>query len=114
MKNKTTWLSLRVSEEELATVKEKASFAKLTLSEYVRLKCTQDESRPTIIVDCNLLANLLVQIKREGNNLNQLTRYVNTRGLDSPIQQPLSAALISVEETAQLLTDFLVDSRNHL
>ena len=114
MKSKNSWLTIRLSQSDLNHIKEKARNANLSVSEYVRSKCTSDPSKPYIVVDRQLIADLLVSLKREGNNLNQLTRYVHSRSIDTNTTQLLNDSLQAVSKTAEDVSRFLIDSRNQL
>lgn len=111
---KRSWLTIRLSQSDLNQIKEKAHEANFSVSEYVRRKCTFDSTGPSIIVDRQLLSDLLVALKREGNNLNQLTRYVHSRGVDTKTAQSLNSSLQAVSKTAETISQFLIDSRNQL
>ncbi|MDR3961959.1 MAG: plasmid mobilization relaxosome protein MobC [Eggerthellaceae bacterium] len=111
---KQSWLTIRLSQSDLDHIKEKAHDANVSVSEYVRSKCTSDSSKPCIVVDRQLIADLLVSLKREGNNLNQLTRYVHSRGVDTKTTQSLNDSLQAVTKTAEEVSRFLIDSRNQL
>lgn len=114
MKSKNSWLTIRLSESELNCIKEKARLANMKTSEFVRLKCTSDSLKPSIIVDRKLLSDLLLAIKREGNNLNQLTRHMHSRSIDPNTAQSLNDSLQAVANTANELSQFLIDSRTQL
>lgn len=114
MKSKNSWLTIRLSQSDLNHIKEKARNANLSVSEYVRRKCSSDSTGPNIIVDRQLLSDPLVALKREGNNLNQLTRYVHSRSIDTKTAQSLNNSLQAVSKTAEDVSRFLIDSRNQL
>lgn len=114
MKSKNSWLTIRLSQSDFKTIKQKARDANLSVSEYVRSKCTSDPTGSCIIVDRQLLSDILVAIKREGNNLNQLTRHVHSRSIDANTAQSLNNSLQAVANTANELSQFLIDSRNQL
>ena len=65
----TFWLS----EYELSLLKNKISKTSLTRSDYLR-KCSLDKNI-TVVPG---IRDLVIEIKRIGNNLNQLTRSVNS------------------------------------
>lgn len=65
-------LVIRVSEDELQQIKDKIDHSELKQNDYL-LKCALDKN--IIVVDG--LKELTVELKRIGNNLNQLTRAVN-------------------------------------
>ena len=68
----TFWLS----EHELSLLKNKISKTSLTRSDYLR-KCSLNKNI-TVIPG---IRDLVIEIKRIGNNLNQLTRSVNRGAL---------------------------------
>lgn len=111
---KEAWLTIRLSQSELNNIKEKVHDANLSVSEYVRRKCSSDLTGPSITVDKQLLSDLLLAVKREGNNLNQLTRYIHAHGLNPETVQFLNASLQAVSKTAEDISRFLLDSRNQL
>lgn len=111
---KNSWLTLRISKSDLFTIKQHANSANVTVSEFVRSRCVHDDSLPSIVVDRQLLSDILVALKREGNNLNQLTRYVHSRGIDTNTTKSLNESLQAVTKTAEEVSRFLIDSRNQL
>lgn len=65
-------LSIRLTQAEKSTICKKSKKAKLTLTEYILKSSLQTEIK---VVD---LQPLLVELKRIGNNLNQITRKINS------------------------------------
>lgn len=114
MNSKNSWLTIRLSQSDLNHIKEKAHDANVSVSEYVRSRCVRDDSLPSIVVDRQLLSDLLVALKREGNNLNQLTRHVHSRGFNPETTQLLNDSFQAVAKTAEEVSLFLIDSRNQL
>lgn len=64
---KSKRLNFRISDEEDAIIREKAKAAKMSITDYVITAATHKE-----IVDFNGLSEVITQLKRLGNNLNQL------------------------------------------
>ena len=62
-----------ISENELSSLKNKISKTSLTRSDYLR-KCSLNKNI-TVIPG---IRDLVIEIKRIGNNLNQITRSVNS------------------------------------
>lgn len=60
------------SEEELETIKKKTEKSKLTQSEYL-LRSALDKN----IIVVEGLKDILIELSREGNNLNQITKALN-------------------------------------
>lgn len=65
MKNKR--LNFRISDEEDAAIRAKAEAANLSITDYVIAAATKKE-----IISYDGLPDLVTQVKRLGNNLNQL------------------------------------------
>lgn len=66
-------LGIWLDEKELTQLKNRISKTNFKQSEYIR-RCLLDK-KITVVPG---LRNLVIEIKRIGNNLNQLTRSVNT------------------------------------
>lgn len=62
------------NEEELEQIKKKVKKSKLTQSEYL-LRCALDKN----ILVVEGLKEILIELSREGNNLNQISRSLNQR-----------------------------------
>lgn len=72
MSGKNAWLGLRLSQADKQRIEQRASLAGFSVSEYIRIKALSDYSGPAIVVDRQTLLELLVSLKRIGNNINQL------------------------------------------
>ena len=72
-KNKTRDLHIRISEDDLAHIKDKAEEAKLSLTDYITYSCI---GRQIFVVDG--LDELNRQHRALGNNINQLARLANS------------------------------------
>ena len=64
---KTKRLNFRISDETDAIIREKAKTAKMSITDYVITVATQKE-----MINFEGLSDVVTQIKRLGNNLNQL------------------------------------------
>lgn len=64
---KTKRLNFRISEDADKAIREKAKAAQMSITDYVITAATHKE-----IVDFNGLSEVITQLKRLGNNLNQL------------------------------------------
>lgn len=62
------------SEKELEQIKKKVKKSKLTQSDYL-LRCALDKN----ILVVEGLKEILIELSREGNNLNQISRALNQR-----------------------------------
>ena len=86
MKKDTTF-SIRISSDDLATIRQKAKDARLSQSKYVTRCCL---GRQIIVIDS--LKEVLQQQRAIGNNLNRLTVLANM-------------GRITMEQTAQELAN---------
>ena len=102
MKKDTTF-SIRISSDDLATIRQKAKDARLSQSEYVTRCCL---GRQIIVTDS--LKEVLQQQRAIGNNLNRLTVLANmgritTADLDRTAQElaAISSTLRDIQERAR-------------
>ena len=66
-------LNIRLNEEEVKVMQKNIKKSKLSQSEYIRKSILQ---KNIIVVD--EIKDLMVELKRVGNNLNQITRMMNS------------------------------------
>lgn len=112
---RTSWLGVRLSATEHHKIKQRARSANLSMSEYVRHKALIDDTnRPIIHTDPETLKQLHVDLRRIGNNLNQLTRATHLGKHDSALRHELHEALSLVEQASMDVSAFLRDSRTHI
>ena len=95
MKNKN--YAFRISEKDLDTIKNKAKKAKMTVTDYITQSALGKE---IIIID--VLPEIVSQLKKIGNNLNQLTMLshqgvINTVKLDET-EESLTAIYWKINE----------------
>ena len=78
MKNK--YYQIRLSEKEYKTLTSNAKFAKMTRSEYIRdAACRLSTATATSLTETiEILKGIYVELKRQGNNINQVAHVVNT------------------------------------
>lgn len=99
MKKDTTF-SIRISSQDLETIKQKAKQARMSQSDYVSRCCL---GRHVVVIED--LKEILKQQRAIGNNLNQLTVLANmgritTVNLDSAARElaEISSALRALQE----------------
>ncbi len=92
-------LSIRLTQAEKSAICKKSKKAHLTLTEYILKSSLQTEIK---VVD---LQPLLVELKRIGNNLNQITRKINSGAFNSynfsemiAMQRKIYDAIIKLSE----------------
>jgi uncharacterized membrane-anchored protein len=66
-------LNIRLNEEEVKVMQKNIKKSKLSQSEYIRKSILQ---KNIIVID--EIKELMVELKRVGNNLNQITRMMNS------------------------------------
>lgn len=92
-------LSIRLTDSEKSAIYKKSKKAKLTLTEYILKSSLQTKIK---VVD---LQPLLVELKRIGNNLNQITRKINSGAFSSynfsemiAMQRKVYEAIVNLSE----------------
>lgn len=92
-------MSIRLTQSEKSAIISKAKKSKLTLTEYILKSSLQIE------IKVGDLQPLLVELKRIGNNLNQITRKINSGAFYSynfgemiAMQRKIYNAIINLSE----------------
>ena len=92
-------MSIRLTQSEKSAIYKMSKKAQLTLTEYILKSSFQTEIK---VVD---LQPLLVEMKRIGNNLNQITRKINSGAFSSynfsemiEMQRKIYDAIIKLSE----------------
>lgn len=92
-------MSIRLTDSEKSAIYKKSKKVQLTLTEYILKSSMQSEIK---VVD---LQPLLVELKRIGNNLNQITRKINSGAFSSynfsemiAMQRKIYDAIIKLSE----------------
>lgn len=75
-KQLNTSLNIRLSQEEKIAWKEKAAYSRVSLSNLIRE--AMSKTRTWNVNDRTLVKEQICQIKRIGNNLNQIAKWANT------------------------------------
>ena len=96
-------MSIRISEENLALIHQKATKAKLNFTDYVTRACL---GKQIVIIDG--LDEVIRQQKAIGRNLNQLTTLANMGKVKAVYLQELTGAYAQV---SSLLSDILKTRR---
>lgn len=71
-RKRNTTLTIRLTNSEKSAICKKSKKAKLTLTDYILKTSLQTEIK---VVD---LQSVLIELKKIGNNLNQITRKINS------------------------------------
>jgi hypothetical protein len=93
MANKSSWVKLRVTSDEKAMIEQKANSAGLSTSKFIRNMA--NDAKVYEKYD-RLISG---QLKRIGNNLNQITKRVNAGlTLKPEIQDALRRVILAIED----------------
>ena len=107
-------LNIRLEESELIQIKDNAARADISTSEYVRRRCLTSEGRPCIIVDIKALEDIHVQLRRTGNNLNQIARELNTRHKPAEIEGLMRDAFRQTAQASAQTAAFIEEARKSI
>jgi len=100
--NKISDIHIRISEKELQLIDGLADSAGLTRSEYLR-RTALKERITTINTDKKVIRECRVELSRQGNNLNQIARVLNTYGAAPDSVMQIGSLLDKIEKIADML-----------
>lgn len=103
---KTERLEIRITPEEKITVKNLASSSNMTVSEYLR-SCILSSEERLVIVDNQEVRNGFIQIKRAGNNLNQIARAINMHHFYPSLSSELEESLHLLQQASKSCLEFI-------
>ena len=104
---KTAHINVRMTEEERAAIVARSSSFGMAPSAYMREAALHIGEKPVMVADEAILRQTLTEMKRQGNNLNQVARAVNRYGIDEQTARKLSEAVGLVARSASELSDLL-------
>lgn len=108
MASKKLILLTRLTDEELEELDGKVRASGRTRSDYVRHRLLQDGDSAVATVTAEGLKEALVELKRCGNNVNQIARKLNA-GLTAPeanaCLKELAAATAKIAEAVRISRD---------
>lgn len=108
-------LNIRLAAEDHKALSERAGACGLTISDYVRYRCLEDDGRPRIVVDDATLKALYRDQRRIGGLLNQLLRHANTRRQDFPeLAAQARQVLDELGGTTKQISELMADARIRL
>lgn len=109
---KTERVIIRVSPSDLTRLKKAAASADLTMSEYLRSLIGEEHLEVLRLeLDPSVLASLLLELKRQGNNLNQLAMRANRNS--SIDASEVSTALVSCRSAVDSVMRLIEETRPH-
>lgn len=109
---KTTRINVRLSQADRKAIASAAKACGVSMSDFVRYRCLEDDDRPRIVVDTETLKSLYRDQRRIGGLLNQLLRHANTRRQDLPgLAEQTSQALEQLGRTTEQISKLIEDAR---
>lgn len=78
---KSNFFQIRLTPCEKTVLEMQAERLGMTISEYVRTAAIYSRSSPVVAFDVQPLRGLLFELGKQGNNLNQIARQLNTSGM---------------------------------
>lgn len=94
MQRKDKAVLIKMSESERKTLKRKAKKLGMTVSEYVRTALIHSDNLNITMIDITPLEKVAPELQKQGVNLNQLMKFLNTYGADA----------YNADETLRVLT----------
>lgn len=94
MSKRGIWLKVRVTDKEREIIKRKAARLGMTVSEYVRTALIHSDNLNVTMIDVEPVEKIATELHKQGVNLNQLMKFLNTYGVDA----------YNTEETFRVLT----------
>lgn len=107
---KATQVNLRLSESEAKAIRNRSQASGLSLSAYMR-RCALSDNVPSPVADARDLKPFYTELRRCGNNVNQIARALNARGANGVSSAEISTALASLEAAADAIAKALSKSR---
>lgn len=101
MSKKNKVIRARISTKDYEKFLKRVEESGLTKSEFLRQCATQ-----TKIYDTDPLRKLYFELKKEGNNLNQLTRQLNQ--YDKPTEEKIKSEIKEIENLYLEIKNFLI------
>lgn len=107
---RTAQVHLRLTEREAALMRDRAQAAGLGLSAYVR-RCALSGAAPAPAADARELRPLYTELRRCGNNANQIARGINRYGAQGVDVASVARALAALERAADAVAAALSEAR---
>lgn len=82
MSQRNKYLKIRVSEKEKTMLVSKARKAGVSVSEFIRATSIYSDDSQIRIIDVKPLRDFLFELTKQGTNLNQFMKFLNTYGVE--------------------------------
>lgn len=109
--SKTAHINVRMTEGERAAIVARSHSCNLAPSAFMREAALHIGEKPVRVADEATLRQMLTEMKRQGNNLNQAVRAVNKYGVDDQTARQLSEAVGLAARAASELSNLLSKTR---
>ena len=83
MSKKERNILIRVTDKEREIIKRKAARLGMTVSEYVRTTLIHSDNLNITMIDVGPIEKIATELHKQGVNLNQLMKFLNTYGVDA-------------------------------
>ena len=83
MSRKERSILIRVTDKEREIIKRKAAKLGMTVSEYVRTTLIHSDNLNITMIDVSPIEKIASELHKQGVNLNQLMKFLNTYGADA-------------------------------
>ena len=107
---KATQVNLRLSESEAKAIRDRAQASGLSLSAYMR-RCSLSDDAPSPALDARELKPLYTELRRCGNNVNQIARALNAYGAKGASMDEITQALASLANASGAVAEALAHVR---
>lgn len=104
-------IKVYVTERKRTALKRKAEKSKLTVSEYARQSLIHSSNLSIIRIDITPFDKTLFELRKQGANLNQLVKYLNTYGADAYEKDAANRVYERLGVTYQGVTGALIKLR---
>lgn len=115
MNHKNSHFSLRISASDLKQIRSRSMLAGLSMSEYIRRKALSNYKGPSIVIDTETIQTLLIELKRCGNNINQIAHILNRHQINaSSLKADINDALADLTYCTEQISNFITQIQKSL
>lgn len=112
--SRTAHINVRMTDGERAEIVARSSSFGMPPSTFLREVALRIGEKPVKVADESTLRQMLVEMKRQGNNLNQAMRSINAYGIDRQTAVQLENAVQLISSTASELSTLLSKAKERL
>lgn len=112
--SRTAHINVRMTDGERAAIVARSSSFDMPPSTFMREAALNIGQEPVKVADETTLRQILVEMKRQGNNLNQAMRSVNAYGIDQQAAIQLANTIQLISNTASELSTLLSQAKERL